>query len=73
MTKAGLAAFLLDIQNEKQMASHPLKGMLFERFIVSEILKRRFNAGKTDHLYYFRDNVGNEVDLILLIISGNPV
>lgn len=60
----GLASFLLDIQNETQMASHPLKGMLFESLIVSEILKRRFNTGKTDNLYYFRDNIGNEVDLI---------
>ncbi|MFW5635797.1 MAG: ATP-binding protein [Thermodesulfobacteriota bacterium] len=60
----GLAAFLLDIQNEKQMATHPLKGMLFESFVASEMLKHRFNAGKTDHLYFFRDNSGNEVDLI---------
>ncbi len=60
----GLAAFLLGIQNEKQMATHPLKGMLFESFVTSEMLKHRFNAGKTDHLYFFRDNSGNEVDLI---------
>jgi predicted AAA+ superfamily ATPase len=26
--------------------------------------KNSFNAGKTGGLYYFRDNVGNEVDLI---------
>ena len=60
----GLAAFLLDIQNEKQMTTHPLKGMLFESFVASEMVKHRFNAGKTDHLYFFRDNSGNEVDLI---------
>ncbi len=60
----GLAAFLLDIENEKQMATHPLKGMLFESFAASEMAKHRFNAGKTDHLYFFRDNSGNEVDLI---------
>lgn len=60
----GLAAFLLEIQNETQMATHPLKGMLFESFAVSELLKQRFNAGRTDNLYYFRDNVGNEVDII---------
>ena len=60
----GLASFLLDIQNEKQLKTHPLKGHLFESFVVSEMLKMRFNAGKTDNLYYFRDNIGNEVDLI---------
>jgi len=60
----GLASFLLDIQNETQMATHPLKGALFESFVISETLKHRFNLGKTDNLYYFRDHVGNEIDLI---------
>lgn len=60
----GLAAFLLDIQNARQMAVHPLRGALFESMVVSELLKCRFNAGKTDNLYYFRDNVGNEIDVI---------
>jgi predicted AAA+ superfamily ATPase len=60
----GLVSFLLNIQNETQMATHPLKGALFESFIISETLKHRFNLGKTDNLYYFRDNIGNEVDLV---------
>lgn len=60
----GLASFLLDIQNETQLATHPLKGALFESYVISESLKHRFNSGKTDNLYYFRDNIGNEVDLI---------
>jgi predicted AAA+ superfamily ATPase len=60
----GLAAFLLDIQNPTQMATHPLKGALFESMVVSELLKYRFNKGQTDNLYYFRDNVGNEIDVI---------
>jgi uncharacterized protein len=62
---SGLAAFLLDIQHEGQMASHPLRGSLFEGMVMSEILKQRFNQGQTDNLYFFRDNTGNEVDLIL--------
>ena len=60
----GLASFLLDIQNETQLKTHPLKGHLFESFVISELLKSRFNVGKTDNLYYFRDNIGNEVDLV---------
>lgn len=46
------------------MRTHPLKGALFENFIVSELLKTRYNMGKTDNLYYFRDNTGNEIDVI---------
>lgn len=61
----GLASFLLDIQNESQMKTHPLRGALFESFAISEILKMRFNAGKTDNLFYFRDNTGNEVDVLM--------
>ncbi|MFC1591462.1 ATP-binding protein [Thermodesulfobacteriota bacterium] len=61
----GLACFLLGINDEKQLASHPLRGPLFESFVISEILKTRFNTCKTDNLFYFRDNVGNEVDFVL--------
>jgi len=59
-----MACFLLGIQNPAQLASHPLKGALFESFVVAEMLKARFNAGQTDNLFYFRDNIGNEIDLI---------
>ncbi len=61
----GLAAFLLGIQNPEHLNTHPLKGALFETFIISEFLKARFNKVKTNNLYYFRDSLGNEIDLIL--------
>jgi predicted AAA+ superfamily ATPase len=61
----GLAAYLLDIDSPLHMANHPLRGSLFETFIVMEILKERLNSGKKSNLYYFRDNIGNEIDLIL--------
>lgn len=61
----GLAAFLLDIQDEGHLKNHPLRGALFETFVVTEILKGRLNHVQTNNLYYFRDNVGNEVDVLL--------
>jgi len=61
----GLASFLLGIQNEQHIRTHPLRGMLFETLVVSELLKMRFNSGRTDNLYFFRDNKGNEVDVVL--------
>ena len=61
----GLACYLMDIENPSQISSHPLKGFLFETFVVSEILKHRLNQGKKSHLSFFRDSTGNEVDLIL--------
>ncbi len=60
-----LISYLLGIHKASQMESHPLRGALFESFVISELLKSRFNLGKADNLYFFRDNVGNEVDLIL--------
>ena len=60
----GLAAHLIGIQNSDQLKVHPLKGELFETFVVIEFLKKRYNQGKRSNLYYFRDNIGNEVDLV---------
>jgi predicted AAA+ superfamily ATPase len=61
----GLVCSLLGIQNEKQLNLHPLRGSLFENFIISELIKRRFNAGEPGNLYFWRDNKGNEVDVII--------
>ncbi|NQY80481.1 MAG: ATP-binding protein [Candidatus Caenarcaniphilales bacterium] len=60
----GLASFLLDIESEGHVSSHPLKGNLFENMIVMEFLKARFNQGKTNNLNFYRDK-SKEVDLIL--------
>ena len=64
-TDVGLACYLLEIENQKQIQNHPLKGSLFETFVVAELLKKRFNAGKKGNLFYFRDNIGKEVDIII--------
>ena len=61
----GLAAALLGIQTTEQVAAHPLKGALFETMVVNEFLKARRNAGRRDQLYFWRDNIGTEVDLVL--------
>jgi hypothetical protein len=61
----GLACYLMGIHTKEQLMTHPLRGQLFENFIVSELLKNRFNQGKPDNLYFFRDNTGNEVDVVL--------
>ncbi len=62
---AGLAAWLLGIRTSEQMETHPLRGNLFETFIVAELIKSRMNRGEKPALYFWRDNIGNEVDLIV--------
>ncbi len=66
-----LVCFLLGIENEKQLATHPLRGGLFENLIVLEFLKRRFNAGKLSNLFYYRDKSQHEIDIICE--NGNDI
>ena len=65
MTDVGMAAALMGIQNESQVQSHPLRGALFETMVVNEFRKNRCNTGVRAPLYFWRDNIGTEVDLIL--------
>jgi|YNPMSStandDraft_1061717.scaffolds.fasta_scaffold15937_3 hypothetical protein len=61
----GLAAWLLNIQDEDHMAIHPAKGALFENFIISELIKDRYNKGLLSNLYFWRDSSGIEIDVII--------
>ena len=61
----GLACFLLGIHSADQLSRDPLRGGLYENFIVLEILKYRLNHGLYPNLYFYRDSHGNEVDLII--------
>ena len=63
----GLACSLLGIQNQDQFHTHYLKGGLFESFVVSEIIKARFNQGLPLNCYFWRDKTGHEVDCVLEI------
>ena len=63
-TDVGLASYLLGIESPTHAARDPLIGGLFENMVVIEALKSRLNAGKTPELYFYRDNKGNEVDLL---------
>jgi len=63
-TDVGLASYLLGIENPEQVSRDPLLGGLFENMVVMEAVKVRLNMGLDPNLYFFRDNNGNEVDLI---------
>ncbi len=61
----GLASALLSMENTSQLILNPYRGSLFENLIVVEMLKRRFNAGRVNNLFFWRDNTGNEIDLLI--------
>lgn len=66
----GLVSWLLGIRTTEQMAMHPLRGSIFETFIVSDLIKSRLNRGERPNLYFWRDSNGNEVDVIVELGSG---
>lgn len=61
----GLASALMGIEDVSQLTIHPLRGGLFENLVVVDFLKRLYNNGKQNNLYFWRDNIGNEVDLLI--------
>ncbi len=61
----GLAWALLGVDDSAQIQLHPFRGAVFENLIILEFLKQRLNAGKNPNLYFWRDNVGHEIDLLI--------
>ena len=60
----GLASYLIGIEHAGQIATHPLRGALFENAVVAETLKYRFNRGRRSNLSFFRDKRGLECDIL---------
>jgi len=60
----GLLCFLLDIKSVEQLATHPLRGAVFENLVVNEMLKHEFNSGNLPRVYFYRENSGREVDIV---------
>ena len=65
MLDTGLACWLLGIETPEQLATHPLRGELFETAVVAEFLKQRLNQGRRANLAFWRDRGGREVDLVV--------
>jgi len=60
----GLLCHLLGIKSIASLKKNNAYGSLFENWVITEIKKNNFNEGQNEGMYYFRDNVGNEVDLV---------
>src|SRR3954469_10606924 len=61
----GLVASLLNIENPHQLETHPLRGALFETWVVAEVAKAHLHQGRRPRLSFYRDRSGLEIDLIL--------
>jgi predicted AAA+ superfamily ATPase len=70
-TDTGLACYLLGINNAEALENFYLLGGLFENMCVMDIRKQILNEqGLKNNLYFYRDNNGNEVDLVIDLGSG---
>jgi predicted AAA+ superfamily ATPase len=61
----GLACWLLGMRDVAQLDVHPLRGAIFESWVVSEIIKQRYNRGESNGVYFFRDKSGLESDVLV--------
>ncbi len=61
----GLASYLLGLEEASQLATHPLRGGLFENLVVVEVLKHRLHQGRRIQTHFFRSAKGDEVDLLV--------
>jgi hypothetical protein len=62
---SGLVSYLLGIRSPAQLRDHPLRGVVFETWVASEILKARTHRGLAPAMSFFRDRKGTEVDVLL--------
>jgi hypothetical protein len=62
---SGVACYLLGIRSPEELRFHPLRGAIFESWVVSEIMKAHHNVGRQAKLSFFRDAHGLEVDLLI--------
>ena len=61
----GLLCTLLNISSKIGIKNHAMTGAIFENWCISEIKKNKCNDGEIGGLFYFRDHLGNEIDLII--------
>lgn len=61
----GLACALLGIQHPEQVGEHPLRGAVFENWVVSQIVTERAHRGLPPSVFFFRERNGFEVDVLV--------
>lgn len=61
----GLACNLLGVRSSDDLKRHWARGSLFENMIISDVKKNLAHNADQTSLYFWRDNKGVEVDLLL--------
>lgn len=61
----GIICYLLQIREPEQLRLHPLRGAIFESWVVSELYKSLAHQGEQPHLYHYRESRGLEMDVLV--------
>ena len=61
----GLMCALLGVRTAGDLRLHPLRGAVFETFVVSELIKLFLHHGERAPVHFWRDSNGREVDVLL--------
>lgn len=67
----GLAAYLCRWPSAETLENGAMDGAFLETYVVTEIVKSYYNAGKPADLFYYRDIDRHEIDL--LIVEGDRI
>ena len=61
----GVLCYLLGIRKPGDLQTHPLRGAIFENFVVNELRKLYIHQGQRPPLYFWRETGGREVDVVI--------
>lgn len=61
----GVLCYLLGIRKPGDLQTHPLRGAIFENFVVNELRKLYIHHGQRPPLYFWRETGGREVDIVI--------
>jgi predicted AAA+ superfamily ATPase len=62
---SGLLCHLVGIRTAQELAVHPLRGAIFENWVISEVVKWHRHRGLVPRMAFYRDRAGLEVDLVV--------
>ena len=64
MVDVALACHVLRIDSIDALLSSPLRGELFETYVINEIVRSYRNVGSEPWMYYYRDTNQREIDIV---------
>ncbi len=61
----GVLSSLLGMTTKEQVATHYLRGEIFENMVIADCVKNHYAQGKIPQIFFWRDSNQNEVDLLV--------